>query len=137
MVLTRPNGKKETVSVVVQAGEGAYAQLGNTLERVEITGTSTKSFDVKSTESTQVLSKAQLDRIPVARNVTAITPAGSRRNGGDSRIGQTTSRAGNVPSLGGASPAENTYYINGFNVTNIVNGWHSIRSPTKASLNNR
>lgn len=122
VVLTRPNGKKETVSVVVQAGEGAYAQLGNTLERVEITGTSTKSFDVKSTESTQVLSKAQLDRIPVARNVTAITLLAPGATVGDARIGSTTARAGNVPSLGGASPAENTYYINGFNVTNIVNG---------------
>lgn len=27
-----------------------------------------------------------------------------------------------MPSLGGASPAENVYYINGFNVTNSVNG---------------
>jgi hypothetical protein len=79
-------------------------------------------IDVKSPESSMVLNKAAIDRIPVARNVTAVAMLAPGATGGDTRIGQTALRAGNVPSLGGASPAENVYYINGFNVTNALNG---------------
>lgn len=122
VVLTKANGATEVVELVVQAGEGTYAAFGNTLERIEIVGTRLKTLDVRSVESTQTLSKDQIDRIPVQRDVTAIALLAPGAVVGDARIGQTNARAGNVPSLGGASPAENTYYINGFNVTNIVNG---------------
>jgi hypothetical protein len=81
-----------------------------------------RTIDARSTESATSLSKAEIDRIPVTRNVTAVTLLAPGAVVGDSRIGQTTARAGNVPSLGGASPAENAYYVNGFNVTNILNG---------------
>ncbi|MCK6396578.1 MAG: TonB-dependent receptor [Burkholderiaceae bacterium] len=122
VTVNRANGTKESVLVTVQAGQGAVALFGAT-QRVEVTGSlAPRNFDVKSTESTQILSKAEIDRIPVQRDVTAITLLAPGAVVGDSRLGQTNSRAGNVPSLGGASPAENAYYINGFNVTNIVNG---------------
>lgn len=118
---TRANGSKETTEVFVSAGEGATATFAAT-QVVEITGSAIRTIDARSTESATTLSKAEIDRIPVTRDVTAVTLLAPGVVFGDSRIGQTTSRSGNVPSLGGASPAENAYYVNGFNVTNILNG---------------
>lgn len=121
VTVTTPEGRKEQTTVNVLAGEGTIASF-DSLKRVEIVGQRTRSLDVKSTESTQTLTKATIDRIPVVKDVTALTLLAPGAVEGDGRIGQTGSKGGNVPSLGGASPAENAYYINGFNVTNIVNG---------------
>lgn len=118
---TRANGTKETTQVYVTAGEGSTASFGGS-QVVQITGSAIRTIDARATESAATLSKAEIDRIPVTRNVTAVTLLAPGAVTGDSRIGATTSRAGNVPSLGGASPAENAYYVNGFNVTNILNG---------------
>ena len=122
VTITRANGTKNTLTVTVNAGEGATVSFGDA-QRIEVVGSRlARSIDVQSVESVQSLSKAEIDRIPVVRDTTAITLLAPGATFGDGRIGQTSSRAGNVPSLGGASPAENAYYINGFNVTNIVNG---------------
>ncbi|MDO9285116.1 MAG: TonB-dependent receptor [Aquabacterium sp.] len=121
VTLTRANGTKQTLELVVAAGGGSFADFGTT-QQVVVTGTAARSLDVRSTESTQILTKAQIDRIPVARDVTAVAMLAPTVTFGDARLGQTNARAGNVPSIAGASPAENTYYVNGFNVTNIVNG---------------
>lgn len=115
------NGAKDSKTVEVLAGQGADAYFGS-LQTVVVTGAAIRSLDVKSTESNQTLTKATIDRIPVIKDVTAVTLLAPGAVEGDGRIGQTGSRGGNVPSIGGASPAENAYYINGFNVTNIVNG---------------
>ena len=118
----RPDGTTEERQVAVQAGEGTSANFEATaMNTVVVTGRVSR-IDVKSPESSMVLSEAAIDRIPVARDVTAVALLAPGATRGDARIGQTTLRAGNVPSLGGASPAENVYYINGFNVTNMLNG---------------
>ena len=117
----RASGTSIAETVSVGAGQGAVVN-GSTDQQVVVTGQNFRRLDVKSTESTTSLSKSELDRIPVLRDTTAITLLAPGATAGDGRIGQTTTRGGNVASLGGASPAENSYYINGFNVTNIVNG---------------
>jgi outer membrane receptor for ferrienterochelin and colicin len=112
----------ESQSVVVSAGENTSAVFaGGGVQKVVIAGRTTK-IDVKSPESSLVLNKAAIDRVPVLRDVTSVALLAPGATAGDTRIGQTGSRGGNVPSLGGASPAENVYYINGFNVTNSLNG---------------
>ncbi|MBZ2208682.1 TonB-dependent receptor [Massilia soli] len=117
-----PDGTTRDQQVTVQAGEGSTANFeADTPQTVVVTGRATR-IDVKSAESSLVLNKAAIDRIPVARNVTAVALLAPGATAGDTRIGQTALRGGNVPSLGGASPAENVYYINGFNVTNALNG---------------
>ncbi len=121
VTIKRADGSTVTRNVSVQPGQSANVNVQQ-LEQVVVTGLATKTIDVKSAESVQILSKSEIDRIPVARNTTAIALLAPGATAGDGRIGSTNSRAGNVPSLGGASPAENAYYINGFNVTNIVNG---------------
>lgn len=118
---TRANGTKEVTEVSVASGEGATATFAAT-QVVQVVGSAIRRIDARSTEAATTLSKAEIDRIPVTRDVTAITLLAPGAVFGDARIGQSTSRNGNVPSLGGASPAENAYYVNGFNVTNILNG---------------
>lgn len=118
VTLTSAGGKTETRVVVVAAGEDVLASF-ETLQRVVV---SSKALDVKTTESAQTLTKEAIDRIPVGKNVTSIALLAPGATQGDSRIGETGSRSGFLPSLGGASPAENAYYINGFNVTNIFKG---------------
>jgi TonB dependent receptor/TonB-dependent Receptor Plug Domain len=120
VTITRANGSKQTVDVTVGSGEAAFASFGDA-QRVVVTGSAIRALDVKSSESSLTLTKAQIDRIPVARDVTAIALLAPGATFGDARIGQTTGRNGNVPSLGGASPAENAYYVGGMNVTNMVN----------------
>ena len=121
ITVKRADGGTTTRTVNVAPGQGSTADFIQ-LEQVVVTGSAVKAIDMKSTESVQVLAKAEIDRIPVQRDVTAIAMLAPGATLGDGRIGSTNARAGNVPSLGGASPAENAYYINGFNVTNIVNG---------------
>lgn len=116
-----PNGTTQTDTVVVNAGQGSTSNFSD-VATVTVSGSRASRIDFKSPESSTVLSKAAIDRIPVTRDVTAVALLAPGATRGDSRIGQTALRAGNVPSLGGASPAENVYYINGFNVTNSLNG---------------
>jgi len=68
----RANGSKETTQVYVTAGEGATATFGAS-QVVQITGTAIRTIDARATESVTSLSKAEIDRIPVTRNVTAVT----------------------------------------------------------------
>ena len=56
----------------------------------------------------------QIDELPVARDVTNVALLAPGTVKGDTGLG-------NLASFGGASVAENGYYINGFDVTNIRN----------------
>lgn len=116
VTLTRANGKKETVSVIVTAGQGANASFADsTTQTITVTGSAIRTIDVSSVASAFSLSAAEIQRIPVAQNVTAVTLLSPGTVQGDGRFG-------NLPSIGGASVAENAYYVNGFNVTNILKG---------------
>lgn len=120
VTVTNADGSKDTRTIEVGAGGSATVNFEGA-QQVVITG-QVRAIDVKSTESSQFLRADELQRIPVAKDVTSIALLAPSATLGDARLGTTSSRAGNIPSLGGASPAENTYYVNGFNVTNIVNG---------------
>lgn len=122
VTLTRANGQKETRLIQVSAGEGSFASFGSTLAAVQVSGVATRTIDVSSPTPSFSISAEAIERTPVAQNVTAVTLLAPTALQGDGRIGGTAVRAGNLPSLGGASVAENAYYINGFNVTNIVKG---------------
>jgi hypothetical protein len=119
--IKNPDGSTQDNSVVVTAGQNSSADPAAQAQTVVVTGRVSR-IDVKSPESSLTLNKAAIDRIPVTRDVTAVALLAPGATRGDSRIGSTALRSGNVPSLGGASPAENVYYINGFNVTNNLNG---------------
>jgi hypothetical protein len=75
--------------VLVNAGEGTSANFDDVANVVTVTGRAMR-IDVKSPESSMVLSEAAIDRIPVARDVTAVALLAPGAVRGDSRIGQTS-----------------------------------------------
>ncbi len=108
----------QTREVTVNAGSGAaasFAAEGTTLTTIEVSGSAVNPIDVSSVESTTVLTEAQIDAVPIPRNVTAVALLAPGTVRGDNAFG-------NLASFGGSSVAENAYFVNGFNVTNIVTG---------------
>ena len=122
VTLTRADGTtsvRENVNVSVGTGTPVMFVTASgdatTLGTVQVIGTAVNPIDVSSTESTTVLTEEQIDRLPVPRNVTSVSLLAPGTTQGDGAFG-------NLASFGGASVAENVYYVNGFNVTNILKG---------------
>lgn len=107
--------------VQVRVGTGTPVSFagvtGDATNLGAVTVTAAASFnpiDVSSVESTTVFTAEQIDQLPVARDVTNVALLAPGTVRGDTGFG-------NLASFGGASVAENGYYINGFDVTNIRN----------------
>ncbi len=106
----------DTREVLVTVGSGTPVNFNveRDAEVIEVVGARISSVDVSSSESSTTFTASQLERLPVGRDVTSVAllaPGTVRGDGG----------LGNLASFGGASVAENGYYINGFDVTNIRN----------------
>ena len=117
--VSRNGGSPRTVNVNVGGSANVDFVRANgdtaTLETVTVVGGGAiNPIDVSSVESSTVLTSEQIDRLPVGRNTAAVALLAPGTVRSDS--------FGNVVSFGGASAAENAYYINGFNATNIRNG---------------
>lgn len=108
------NGQTKEAAVSVGTGTPVSFASDTTLGVVEVTST-VNPIDISSVESTSVLTKAEIDAVPINRNVTGVALLAPGTVRGDAAFG-------NLASFGGASVAENAYFINGFNVTNILNG---------------
>ncbi len=106
------SGVSREVGVVL--GTGSEVNFHATLGLIEVTGQRTGAIDMSSVESTVVFTQAQLQTLPVARDITAVALLAAGVIRGDPDFG-------GLPSFAGASVAENGYYINGFDVTNIRN----------------
>jgi hypothetical protein len=106
-------GVKREVSVTI--GSGSNVDLVQDMNRVVVRGART-TIDVSSVESSTVFTADQMAALPVARDVNMIAQLAPGVVRGDPDLG-----TGNLPSFSGASVAENGYYINGFDVTNIRN----------------
>jgi outer membrane receptor for ferrienterochelin and colicin len=84
------------------------------LETVEVTGTRiVTAVDVRSTESATNVTREDLERLPVERDLLSVAMLAPGINRGDPQLGGI--------SFGGSSVAENTVYINGLNVTDFYN----------------
>ena len=118
-------------SVSVNVGTAAnvdFAAAGDatTLDTVTVVGAGVVNpIDVSSVESTTIMTEEQIDRLPVGRDATSVALLAPGTVRGDGRFG-------NLASFGGASVAENVYYVNGFNVTNIVKGLAFSEMPFEA-----
>ena len=89
------------------------------VEVIEVTAARVSAVDVSSMDSGLVLSEADLDRMPIARNLTSVALLAPGVVLGDTKF------AGAGPgfaSFGGSSVAENSCYINGLEVTNTRQG---------------
>jgi len=104
-----------TREVQVKVGTGTHVVLmESTLETVEVRAGSINPIDVSSVESATVFTQEQIQALPVSRDITNVALLAPGTVKGDTGFG-------NLASFGGASVAENGYYINGFDVTNIFN----------------
>ncbi|MDV6317012.1 TonB-dependent receptor [Idiomarina sp. HP20-50] len=89
--------------------------LATNIETIDVSGTAISMVNTRSSGTSLNIGEAQIDRIPVPRNATAVALLAPSTTAGDSRFG-------NLASFGGSSVAENAVYINGLNVTNFRTG---------------
>ncbi|HVJ61539.1 MAG TPA: TonB-dependent receptor [Tahibacter sp.] len=118
-----PTGKykvttgSDTREVTVRIGTGSevnFSLASQSLETIEVTGNAINPIDVSSVESATVFTAEQIGALPVVRDISSVALLAPGTVKGDTGFG-------NLASFGGASIAENGYYINGFDVTNIRN----------------
>src|SRR6478735_9252065 len=96
------------------------------LEGVEVVGTgAVNPIDVTSVESTTILTSEQIAKIPVPLDTTSVALLAPGTVRGDAAFG-------NLASFGGASVAENAYYVNGFNITNSFRNLNFSQVPFEA-----
>lgn len=106
--------------VVVNVGTGTEVSLAGgaaatSLGTIEVVGKGVfNPIDVSSVESTTVFTQEQIRQLPVARDISSVALLAPGTVKGDTGFG-------NLASFGGSSVAENGYYVNGFDVTNIFN----------------
>ncbi|WP_299268649.1 TonB-dependent receptor [uncultured Psychrosphaera sp.] len=108
--------KKEALTVSI----GGKTNLDLTLleegmERISVNGSMVSMIDTSSSESSLVVGQALIERVPVPRSITGVSLLAPGTTKGDSAFGE-------LASFGGASVAENAYYLNGLNITNFRNG---------------
>ncbi len=115
--ISRNGEAARTVNVSVGTASNVdFASVGDTstLDTVTVVGSNVVNpIDVSSVESATILTEEQIDKLPVARDATSVALLAPGTVRGDGRFG-------NLASFGGASVAENVYYVNGFN--DIVKG---------------
>jgi Carboxypeptidase regulatory-like domain/TonB-dependent Receptor Plug Domain len=111
-------GKLEAVTVNLGTSTTADVALGaQALEEVEVLGTRVvNAVDVSSVESATNLTREELERLPVERDILEVALLAPGLTKGDDNLGD-----GTTVSFGGSSVAENTVYINGLNVTDFYN----------------
>lgn len=116
--------RKTTVTVVAgQSSTAAFADA-TSLDTVVVRGSGPNAIDLSSVESRTTFTADQLNTLPVPRDVTSVsllTPG-------------TVSSSGyfGPASFGGASAAENSYYVDGFNVTNLYDSLSFSEVPFQA-----
>lgn len=111
----------DTSTVEVLLGQGAEVVFAGTAQVIQITGT-VRRLDMTSTTSSSTFTATQLAALPVAQNLTAIMQLAPDVVKADPRY------AGGA-SVGGGAPSENSYYINGFPVTNPLTQLGSMELP--------
>jgi outer membrane receptor for ferrienterochelin and colicin len=113
-------GKLAEVTVSLGNATTANVTVGAiTLEEIQVLGTRiVTAVDVKSTESATNVTREELERLPVERDILSAALLAPGLSRGD----KSMCAGGNCGvSFGGSSIAENTIYINGLNVTDFYN----------------
>lgn len=99
-----------------------------TLEAINVTASSVPPIDVTTTNQVTTITAAELVRLPLARtaeNIAMLAPGVAM---GAASLG--SGQLGNpLLSFGGASVAENAYYIDGMNTTDAITGQGGVPLP--------
>jgi Outer membrane receptor proteins, mostly Fe transport len=85
------------------------------LEKYTVSGLTVNPIDFTSSEAVTVFNERQIDILPIARSQMSVALLAPGTTRGDSAFGDNIS-------FGGASVAENAYFVNGFNISNFRNG---------------
>ena len=105
------------------------AEEDRLLEVVQVFASKMSSIDISSAESTTILTMDVIERLPVARNPTDVALLAPGTTLGDQGNTSGGGGFGNLVSFGGASVAENAFFINGMDVTNFRNGLGGSSAP--------
>ena len=125
------NLQTSTIIAEVNVGEGTAVDLRmenpRTVEEVVVIADAISPVDVTRSETTRVVTAGDIERLPITRDPNAVVLMAPGAVYGDTAFGTNNRREHygtgfGYASLGGASVAENIYYINGMNVTNFRNG---------------
>lgn len=112
--ITTASGAKASETVLVTLGSVSSYEFtagGADVQTVVVTGRARRNLDFDRTTRGQVLDVQTIaDRLPVGRTVESLA---------DLVPGISINDVFGPPSISGASPAENIYYVNGMNVTNF------------------
>jgi len=104
---------RDDVSVVVSGGTnvsfGSPATDATNLSAISVSANALPAIDVSSVDTRTVLTAEQLQKLPVARSVSAVALLAP---------GVIQGSSYSAPSFGGSAASENAYYINGYPVTN-------------------
>ncbi|SNT81167.1 TonB-dependent receptor [Stenotrophomonas sp. CC120222-04] len=114
------------VNVVAGQTTTATFAAGNatSLETVNVRATGTAPIDLSSVETRTTFTAEQLNSLPVGRDVTSVSLLTPGTVASSGYFGPA--------SFGGASAAENSYYVNGFNVTNLYDSLSFSEIPYQA-----
>lgn len=111
-----------TSNIQVLIGQGSEVQFaGTTTQSIEVTGRLMR-LDMSSSNNGATFTAKQLDALPIARNLNGIIQLAPNTTNADPRY-----QGG--ASFGGGAPSENSYYINGFPVTNPLSQLGSSELP--------
>lgn len=130
--VSKPGFVSRPVQVDVVIGEGTPVSMvlftqGEQIEEVVVRAQAV-NLDTRLAETATIVTAAELERLPVPRDINAVALMAPGAVYGDTIFGnadatrQHYSTGFGLVSFGGASVAENAYYINGMNVTNFRNG---------------
>lgn len=118
--------------VEVNVGQGSPASfnlVSGNVEQITVTAGNVAPVDVTLAETTTVFTAAEIERLPIPRDINAVALMAPGALMGDSAFGSDSNNTAahygtgfGLASFGGASVGENVYYINGMNVTNFRNG---------------
>lgn len=123
-------GSREGVGLTVGAVTDVSLAAVTSLSGVQVSADrAAAAIDIGSVDSRTVIDAQQLQRLPLGRSAEAIAqlaPGVAGNSGSGTYIGPTGAQ---LLSFGGASSAENAYYINGFNTTDPLRGLGGLTLP--------
>ncbi|HET8551294.1 MAG TPA: TonB-dependent receptor [Gammaproteobacteria bacterium] len=120
VIATRTTGVQIATSSHISF-TAATQQLGT----IQVVGGAINPIDVTNSGNSLVLSSSQVSKLPVSRNISSVALLAP-----NTTIG--TPGFGNLVSFAGATVAENAYFVNGLNITDIRNFQNFAAPPFEA-----
>ncbi|MDL2354604.1 MAG: TonB-dependent receptor [Pseudomonadota bacterium] len=122
--LVRGGKTESTVMVEVIVGQNVEASFASAVQTVQVSGRRVK-IDVQNTDNGTIFSAKTLEKLPIATNLTAVILLAPNTTEADAAYGGA--------SFGGGAASENSFYVNGFPITNPLSQLGSMELPFGAS----